>query len=652
MLAWICFFIPGMLTNWLRGKLIKPGRTLKQEVMGYAAAVLGLNYVMMLLLLAARRGQGGLGQNIELYMPFTFKYLTCTLILAAAEPFWEKSIRSRIRENGGIKKLLRPKDIAAGAALSAAGAFMLGVFAPLDIYFHNQQEFWFDIYSLIPLAAVLFAAGTLGGCAFFAFLYLVHPYAYQAGTAAGFLCLVCSYVQGNFLAGSLPALDGTQIDWADYRRETVISVLMWCMAAALFFVVIRRVRLKKFCRIIQVLSVCLTLVLAISVISVCLMTKGYEKKQDVIVTTKDEFEMSKDENVIILLMDTVDAGLFDEVIQDKPAYKKVFEDFTYYADTLGGYPFTTRSIPLILSGEWYENEEPFQDYLEQVYQGARLFSKLEDQGYKMGMYESIVPPRALEDAQRFENVLTCGSRVTSYMDFAKIQMRLTGFKYAPFGLKKYCTLSLGEFDSVRKVLSEHEGFNWTTFNFYQNVLNTAFTYTDEKCFKFFHLEGAHPPFQYDKDVNYISEDATYEQNIEACITAADTYLQKLKNNGVYDNSVIIIIADHGYNFSEVFGRQDPILMIKGRGEKHKMQVSNAPISFDDLQEAYLRLIDGKQGTEVFDWKEGDRRERRYLWMETHLRTEHMIEYLQPGKAGDTDAMFKSGREFNLQPDDN
>lgn len=647
MLAWICLFLPGMITNWIRGRLISPGRKLKQEVLEYAMAVLGINYLMMLMLLAFGRGQGGLGQNIDLYMPFTFKYLTCTLILAATEPFWEKSMRSRIAAKGGIRKLFGIKDIAAGAALSAAAAFMIGIFAPLEIYFHNQQEFWFDLYSLIPLAAVLSAAGMLAGCAFFVFLYVVHPYAYQTVVVIGFLCLICTYVQGNFLAGGLPALDGAEIDWADYRSETAISVLLWCIAALALILVIKRVRLQKFCRIIQAACVCMTLILALSIISVCFMTKGYEKKKDVIVTVKDEFEMSKDENVIILLMDSFDASVFDEVMKDNPVYKDVFEDFTYFSDTLGGYPFTTRSIPLILSGEWYENQEPFEDYLNKVYQEAELFQTLEDQGYKMDVYESIVPPRALEDAQRFENVLTCGSRVTSYIDFAKLQLRLTGFKYAPYWMKRFCTLSLGEFQSVRKVLSEHEGFNWSTYQFYQNVLNTAFTYTDEKCFKFFHIEGAHVPFQYDKEVNYITEDATYEQNIEACITTADTYLQKLKNNGVYDNSVIIIMSDHGFNDGEVFGRQDPVLMIKGRGEKHAMLKSGAPVSFDDLQEAYMRLIDGQKSTEAFEWKEGDSRKRRYLWMETHLRTEHMVEYMQPGKAGDTDAMYKTGREFNL-----
>lgn len=646
MLAGICFFLPGMVLNWLRGKLIAPGRTLKQEAIEYAAAVLGLNYVMMLFLIITGRGIGGLGENIDRFMLFSFKYLTCTMLLAVAEPYWEKDMRSRIRSKGGIKKLLDFRELSAGAAVSAAASFLLCVFGPLEIYFHNQQEFWFDLYSLLPAVLLLFAAAALAGCVLSAVLYLIHPKAYKAGVALGFIFFACSYVQGNFLAGNLPPLDGTEVVWADYRSDTVVSLLLWCAAVFAAVLVIRRIRMQKFCRIAKLVSGGVTLVLALTIISVCFMTKGYAKKQDVIVTSKGEFEMSDDENVIILCMDSVDTETFDEVMRNNPEYKKAFDGFTYFADTMGAYSFTTRSIPFILSGEWYENEEPFSDYEKSVYENSQLFSDLEDKGYKLGIYESIVPPNAQENVDRFDNVLACGSQVTSYVDFARLEMQLAGFKYAPFGLKQFFMFDMNEFYSVRRILSEYWGFDWTTYAFNQNAQWTTVTYTDEKCFKFIHLEGAHHPFHYDKDVNYIEEDeGSYEQSVEACITAAGAYLQKLKTNGVYDNSAIVIMADHGYNWGEVSGRQDPVLMIKGMGESHKMQVSNAPVSYDDLQEAYRRLLDGKESAQAFDWKEGDKRERRYLWYEWAV-DEHLVEYMQPGKASDTDAMYRTGREYN------
>ena len=71
------------------------------------------------------------------------------------------------------------------------------------------------------------------------------------------------------------------------------------------------------------------------------------------------------------------------------------------------------------------------------------------------------------------------------------------------------------------------------------------------------------------------------------------------------------MSDHGYNGSlgqngeATWMRQCALLLIKGRNEHHDtMQISQAPISFEDLQEAYTRLLDGKQSTAAFDWTAG------------------------------------------------
>ena len=93
-------------------------------------------------------------------------------------------------------------------------------------------------------------------------------------------------------------------------------------------------------------------------------------------------------------------------------------------------------------------------------------------------------------------------------------------------------------------------------------------------------------------------------------------------------------------------RKPPLLLIKGMGETHDtMQISQAPISFEDLQEAYTRLLDGKQSTAAFDWKEGDVRERRFLKY-SFLDEDHMQEYVQTGYAFDRNTMKATGREYN------
>ena len=61
------------------------------------------------------------------------------------------------------------------------------------------------------------------------------------------------------------------------------------------------------------------------------------------------------------------------------------------------------------------------------------------------------------------------------------------------------------------------------------------------------------------------------------MTVTMAYLNKLREAGVYDNSVIIILSDHGYNIEgeavkvaqkneNETGRQHPILFVKGLNE--------------------------------------------------------------------------------------
>ena len=88
-----------------------------------------------------------------------------------------------------------------------------------------------------------------------------------------------------------------------------------------------------------------------------------------------------------------------------------------------------------------------------------------------------------------------------------------------------------------------------------------------------------------------------------------------------------------------------MLLIKGRGEHHDtMKTSQAPVSYVDLQQAYVRLMDGAESTDAFDWREGDVRERRFL-MDSMGQSGEIVEYTQTGYAQDMTTMIPTGRIF-------
>ena len=152
---------------------------------------------------------------------------------------------------------------------------------------------------------------------------------------------------------------------------------------------------------------------------------------------------------------------------------------------------------------------------------------------------------------------------------------------------------------------------------------------------------------YDAGLNVV-DNASYDTCVEASMTVLLAYLEKLREAGVYDNSVLVVMADHGLGESlhyDMHGRQHPILFIKGAGEQHAFQKDDAPIAQEDFAEAYERLLAGADSSAVFDWKEGDERIRRYLYYKV-FSMNYMDEYIQRGHARDTESMEFTGVEYN------
>lgn len=535
-------------------------------------------------------------------------------------------------------------NLVAGIIIVTALSFMLFLYAPLEMFFYNQDDFWFDMYDLLPVLFLLFFGSIAISTAVLSLCCIFLSELYRILLPICCIVFAATYVQGNFMVGNLPPLDGTEVNWDNYSSGRIQSVILWVTVTVLICALYKILHMEKFCKVVNVAGICMTLMLLITLISICVATKGYKSKMDALITVKGEYAMSKDANFIILMLDAVDSQTLYDMMAVHPEYREIFEDFTYYPNTMTVYPFTKHAVPYIICGEWYENQMPFQEYNVNAYKDSPFLRLLEDRGYELNMYEEDLP--LLDDSiYRFVNVPDGKYKVSSYWDFAKLQVKLVGLRYAPFDLKRACIFNTNRFSVLRDSSKMYPVFSANNALFYQSVQEENIIYCDEKQFKFIHIEGAHVPFQYDKDVNIIN-DGSYESNIEATMTITSAYLDKLKEADVYDNSVIIVMSDHGYSLTgpEAFGRQNPILFVKGMDEHHKMDVSEAPVSYEDLQAAYGRLLDGSPSTDTFEYHEGSQRVRRFLYY-VYEKDEYMTEYIQTGHAWDDSTMEATGNVY-------
>lgn len=554
------------------------------------------------------------------------------------------------------EKEKQKKDWLPGVLMAAAISFLLFLYAPVDLYCSNIDEFWFDFDVLLRMAVMMFGISLVALTLLYLLAAWIHPYLYRIGLAVGLAVLLITYVQGNFLVGNLPVLDGTSISWEDYsalQTESVILCIVVLAIVVLLFLLLKKQLFGKACMYI---SACLSLMLLVTAITEVFGSDALEPKLKLQISTKNEFVMSGEQNFVIFMLDAADSREFSYLLEQNPEYRDIFADFTYYENTVGAYSCTRYAVPYILSGKWYECDTSFEEYMEDLYNTSPLIEELENRNYRIGLYEPDLHAQN-NDVLRFDNIFEAEFKVKSYLGMARQELKLVGYRYAPYWLKKYCVLKQAAFDEQ---LEAGEGSGEITASMENRVfldhLNAGGITVDdtENSFKFIHLEGAHSPYVYDAEVNIIDESqGTYAQNMEASVTLAERYLSALKKSGTYDNTAIIVMSDHGFNRDidnadmgdNPFMRQCGLLLIKGVGETHDtMQISEAPVSYEDLQEAYRRLLDGAWSDAVFDCREGEHRDRRYLWYAV-TDEDYLVEYQQTGYASDLSTMIPTGREF-------
>jgi hypothetical protein len=310
-----------------------------------------------------------------------------------------------------------------------------------------------------------------------------------------------------------------------------------------------------------------------------------------------------------------------------------------------------------LSGAWHENDRPHSQFVSEGLDSSPLINSLEKNGYRIGIYEPhVLNLDSATHAGRYENMLELDEHFTSARDCAVLLVKMTGIKYFPWDLKEWCyNLPVHSEDiRVSEDADGNEAFSWSNVTFYEKLAQPGtIKATGGKTFRYIHVEGAHIPFQYNKQMEIIDEaEGTYDDVVDASLTIADRFLTKLRENGLYDNSTIIVMSDHGFadvdkqEFLE--DRMHGILLIKGKGEKREeMAVSAAPLMYTDFAEAFGKLADGADPSEIFEYKDGDVRERRFIKY-TYAHEDYMEEFVTKGKAWDLDAMTPTGVVYRYE----
>lgn len=485
---------------------------------------------------------------------------------------------------------------------------------PMEIYSGNKNEFLFGIKDFIWVFAFL----SLVICVFFAGVVSIFSgIAYKISLLIIFIFSYMSYIQNMFLNNKLMDKAGNAINWDELRRNAIINLFIWIIVIVcmVYVFVIFRDRMVKICTYI---STFLALIQVITVITIVIST-GYTgiREDELVLSGEDQFCLAPNKNIVVFVLDAYAKDEFIETSKKYPEIQDCFNDFTFYNNADCHFFYTVPSMMHLLTG--YNVDYNVLNWQEEAWNTSEcelFYNALHENDYTCRLYSSYEANTYFGDLNnldgKYDNLIYAKPRIDTIL-MCKLLLKMSIYKYVPYAIKPYFETMTYSFQDT--VVYDHSDGSvaYENYEIKESLDRNGLSINDgmNNSFTIMHIQGNHFPYTCDAFGQY-SENATDEDAQRALSQILAEYFDYMKKCGIYDNATIIVLADHGLEFSNY--EPQPIFLIKKEGEHHnEMQVNSAPISHDDFQATILDIIGEEYysyGTTIFDHYEGEKRFRQ------------------------------------------
>ena len=513
-----------------------------------------------------------------------------------------------------MEKSLKDKNIFNSLLISFSFMFNLFIFGPVEFYLTNVYDFWFSIKSILP---ILLIVGIIIFFIIFCLLTFLKDKKRKIFVIVLLGLYLGLYIQGNFLNKGYGKMDGSIIEWDKMIQKGIINTIIW-IVLFIPFVFIKPIKTN----IKPVSNIIFGYVLLVQIVTIFVVYVGQSRMdldKEFYLDNTNAFEMSSKENTIIYMADTIQSDYLIRAIDENEEFKEELKDFVRFDNATTCSLLTAMSFPSILTGENLQVGMNLKDSLDIAYEKTDLYDILEENNYDVEFYTDKIYAESgninIKNKTKIEeDILDFKSKIKLYGSL----MKCVYFKYSPHFLKPFLEVNTAEFNNIDTVDEEIKTYLVDDVKYYENLSNSNMISVDKnKCLKIIQMDGCHMPhtideyMQYDSSRSYlnISSDIRIKNEVNSVVRIFVDYIKKMKSAGVYDNSNIIFIADHGHT-----NRYNPSLMIKRKNETHSsIQINNAPVStLEDFKATLENLITNSKdyGKDVYDYYEGQERVRR------------------------------------------
>lgn len=533
-------------------------------------------------------------------------------------------------------------------------AFTVLIFGPYEIFISNKGDFIFTFLDFWWMMAVIGSLYVIVATFFLALL----PYSLsrQIYTLI-FAFTICCYIQAMFLNGKMQVLIGQRVKW---NTTTIIfNVLIW-IGIFVAILVISYFAKQYWEKILYLLSLALVAIQMTALISLLLTTDALTEKKNGYLSQDGMFELSGEENVIVFILDYFDGRTMNAILTDDPHFLDPLDGFTYFPNATSVHSRTYPSITYLLSGNMcYFDKRPIS-YVNDAFANSTFIPELCKNEVDVGLYTFSQYVGASVNGM-IHNYIS-EKQPLKFGETVKSLINMTLYRDMPYLAKPYFEY---ESSAINGLVVDEESLqqsqnsllaspykNFDDEWFYETLKETNITIGNEKrVFRFYHLGSCHLNLSNQLPYGIRSFEIVY------------TFLDRMRELGIYKDSTIIITTDHGYSGGgEGYMPHEtavPLLIAKPSGaSESEIRTLNAPVSHTDFIPTVLNgfsLDYSRYGRTFFDVAEGEKRKRYYYHSALYndeIGEFALREYEVDGDARDKSCYHFTGNSWDIQFSEN
>lgn len=543
------------------------------------------------------------------------------------------------------------RSAAAAVFLSLAISFAVFVLSPLYVIGDNQELFPMpagEILLPVMLAGAVNAA-VLSGVLLLLRRFLPCVYSVISRLLAGIL--IAFFMQAVFFNPGSTTMTGYRTAYSELKAETIADTLAYLLIVLipliLHIIAVKKPLKKRLGSFDKNAVFCLSA----AALAVQLGWAGikalrtdlskYDERYYGYLSYSQAMSLSDKENIVVFLTDRLDGDYMDAMLEKYPELSEKLGGFTYYQNNVSHSTNTFPSVAQMLTGEQYDGGE-WYGYMKKAWDDDSFPALLKENGYDINIIPDTITtvemPRMMSGfCDNIGYYDKSEAKPNYFGEYGVIHgtAKLSFARLLPGIFKGAVACGLGTYPGRQYLIPDEMPEDkivpklkpFTDLRFFDYLKAHGLDAEHEnKTFSFIHLSGSH---------NLSSDLAELYEPVSGSADVYETtrgdfeilfcYFDEMKRLGVWDDSTIIILGDHGRPPNETDGVFNlklksaitTALLIKPAG------AGNDPIAFDrdsELSNDYFGAsvlefagIDhGDYGLSYNDVIENDLHPERYL----------------------------------------